>query len=68
MGNSIPKPEQFIKALLWWLSARSGWDFTFLGRKLPVGSQHDSTSCGFFAMNVISHSIFGTDLLMHGDV
>lgn len=68
MGNSIPKPEGFIKALLWWLSARFGHNFAFLGRKLPVGSQRDNTSCGFFAMNAISHDAFGTDLLMHRDI
>jgi len=68
MGNSIPKPEVFVKALLWWLSARSGQKYTFIGRKLPIGSQRDTTSCGLFAMNAISHSIFGTDLLTHGDI
>lgn len=68
MGNSIPKPEAFIKALLWWLSTRCGQKFTFIGRKLPAGSQRDTTSCGFFAMNAISHSIFNVDLLTHADV
>jgi hypothetical protein len=68
MGNSVPKPEAFVKALLWWLSARSGQKFTFAGRKLPAGSQRDTTSCGFFAMNAISHGVFGMDLLTHGGV
>ena len=68
MGNSVPKPEAFIKALLWWLSARSGKRFAFNGRKLAAGSQRDTTSCGFFAMNAISHGIFGTDLLIHTNV
>jgi hypothetical protein len=68
MENSIPKPEAFVKALLWWLLARYGQTFTFVGRKLPAGSQRDATSCGFFAMNAISHSIFGGDLLTHGDI
>lgn len=68
MGNSIPKPEALVKALLWWLSARCSQGFKFIGRKLLVGSQRDTTSCGFFAMNAISHDIFGVDLLAHGDV
>ena len=68
MGNSIPKPEVIVKALLWWLSARSGKKFNFSGRKLPAGSQRDATSCGFFAVNAISHGIFGEDLLVHGNV
>lgn len=65
MGNAVPKPEALVKALLWWLSARSGRAFTFAGRKLPVGSQRDSVSCGFFAMNAIAHGVYGTDLLAH---
>jgi len=68
MGNSIPKPEEFVGALLRWLSTRYRRKFAFVGRKLPAGSQRDTTSCGFFAMNAISHSVFNADLLAHGDV
>jgi hypothetical protein len=67
MGNSLTKPEEFIAALLLWLSTRCGGGFT-LGKKLPVGSQLDSTSCGFFAINAISHGVFNTTLLTHLDV
>jgi hypothetical protein len=68
MGNAVPKPEALVKVLLWWLSARSGQTFTFAGRKLLAGSQHDGVSCGFFAMNAIAHGAFGTNLLTHEDV
>lgn len=68
MENSIPKPKVFIEALLTWLSARCGRKFTFIGRKLSAGSQRDTTSCGFFAMNAISRGVFGVDLLKHQDV
>lgn len=68
MGNSLTKPEEFITALMQWLSTVCGGKFTFIGKKLPVGSQRDSTSCGFFAINAISHSVFNTTLLTHLDV
>ena len=68
MGNSIPKPKAFVTALLWWLSARCGQGFAFLGQGLPVGIQQDSTSCGFFAMNAILHDVSGVDLLTHGGI
>ena len=63
MGNSLTKPEEFITTLIRWLSACCGSKFTFVGKKLPVGSQRDATSCGFFAINAISHSAFDTVLL-----
>jgi len=68
MENSVPKPEVFVKALLQWLSARCGQKYTFTGRKLSAGSQRDTISCGFFAMNAISRGVFGVDLLKHQDV
>ena len=68
MGNSITKPGAFVKVLLWWLYARCSQKFTFIGRKLLVGSQRDTTCCGFFAMNAISHGIFSTNLLTHKDL
>lgn len=68
MGNAVPSPEASVKALLWWLSARFSPDFTFIGRKLLAGSQRDSTSCGFFAMNAISHNALGMALLTHESV
>lgn len=68
MGNSTTKPDVFVKILLKWLSAHCSQSFTFIGRKLPSGSQFDNTSCGFFAMNVISHGIFSTELLKHANV
>ena len=68
MGNAVPKPEASVKALLWWLSARFSPDFTFIRRKLLAGSQRNFTSCGFFAMNAISHSALGTALLAHEGV
>ena len=68
MGNSLPKPETFIKNLLLWLNTRCGTGFRFDGRKLPSGSQRDSSSCGFFAVNAISHPIFDMELLEHQDV
>jgi hypothetical protein len=68
MGNTLNKPEEFISALLRWLSACCGGKFTFIGKKLQVGSQRDSTSCGFFAINAVSHSVFNATLLTHQDV
>lgn len=68
MGNSFPKPEVFIENLLLWLNAHCGSGFKFCGRKLTTGSQLDSSSCGFFAMNAISHAIFDTELLEHRGV
>lgn len=68
MGNSLTKPEGFITALLGWLSLCCGGKFTFVGKKLPIGSQRDVTSCGFFAINAISHSVFDTVLLAHVDI
>lgn len=68
MGNSLPKPEAFIKSLLLWLNARCGPGYKFSGRKLATGSQRDSSSCGFFAMDAISHAIFDTELLKHQDI
>jgi len=68
MGKRLTKPEVFITALLGWLSLRIGGKFTFIGKKLPAGSQRDVTSCGFFAINAISHSVFGTALLTHVDI
>jgi len=68
MGKSLTKPKGFITALLRWLSLCCGSEFTFIGKKLPVGSQRDVTSCGFFAINAISHSVFDTALLTHVNI
>jgi len=65
MGNSLPKPDMFIKNLLLWLNTCCDPGFKFSGRKLATGSQRDSSSCGFFAMNAISHAVFDTELLEH---
>ena len=68
MGGPIPEPQAFVTALLRWLIALYRQEFTFLGRKLPVCSQGDSKSSGFFAMNAISRDVYGVDLLTHGDI
>ena len=68
MGNSLTKPREFVDALLQWLSTACGGRFVFIGKKLPVGSQRDTTSCGFFAVNAILHDVFGTALLAHLDI
>lgn len=68
MQNSLPKPAAFIKNLLFWLDVKCGSGFKFCGRKLVSGSQQDSTSCGFFAVNSISHAVFEEQLLQHQDI